>query len=832
MDSSQTLTIDQARQLLGRVGVEVPPNVPPQAVFQSLNRLLEGVPEGAVAAAVNAGTETRFGAQAGITFPPGLPVNYSANVAIEGRARLSDVETGGGLQNSQTFRASVQIQQDDRVAVERTLLNRIYGLSRYAEHLPDGMRGPLEQARERIDSNPALRTLARGFPVSFSHTESEGSRLTYEAQVSPELGRRLAAGDTTALPNPLEPLSMAPGSSVLVRGQDLRGSTTEAGYSFGLAGVSDTRLNGAGFGIRRLEGSEVEIYSGPMSAIETSAHLGLGRRNLASVRLETEGSLEERRLSVARVDLATPEGQTAYRQFLESGRVPDALAPGVTRVGQSHEVSIEQAQRLGLYAGNASIAFDNTTTQQITVGNLSGRDEVRFNYSRAGVVATESTYPLGADGRPDVAQGQFRVVLPNVGPNEAGAMRAAFGGPPGTRGLGDTQPVELNFDAGQLMALRERSRDYLAGRPGGTELLATIDAGRPLGIEMTDPLVRMAGARDAREVFGAMQDRPQDLPGALSRLNVGVDPAERRPLPGSLEIQPPASMRETLESRSDRARADLMDRFYRFPAGGAQTRAIDAVPGTAPTAPTADPQAATPAPASAAATSGAVTPPAVTATTGSTPPLASDSPAPPAPTPSGPAGAPAAATAPGIAAPAVAPLAQPAAAPAPDAISAPAIMHATPSAISIGSRPSPSNDDREERHERGRETGSARGPNGPPLTSSDHPDHALFSALRARAPADLSDEQVGRLTQHAKQADITPNRLEQVAIDRNDPNQAWVVGTIPGFRARVDLSQPAPSLEQTSAELLTRAPSRSQDPQEPAPTRAPLQQEAPHTLTR
>lgn len=113
-----------------------------------------------------------------------------------------------------------------------------------------------------------------------------------------------------------------------------------------------------------------------------------------------------------------------------------------------------------------------------------------------------------------------------------------------------------------------------------------------------------------------------------------------------------------------------------------------------------------------------------------------------------------------------------------------------------------------------------------------HPDHALFSALRARAPADLSDEQVGRLTQHAKQADITPNRLEQVAIDHNDPNQAWVVGTIPGFRARVDLSQPAPSLEQTSAELLTRAPSRAQDPQEPAPTRAPLQQEAPHTLTR
>lgn len=91
---------------------------------------------------------------------------------------------------------------------------------------------------------------------------------------------------------------------------------------------------------------------------------------------------------------------------------------------------------------------------------------------------------------------------------------------------------------------------------------------------------------------------------------------------------------------------------------------------------------------------------------------------------------------------------------------------------------------------------------------------------------------MGRLTQHAKQADITPNRLEQVAIDRNDPNQAWVIGTIPGFRARVDLSEPAPPLEQTSAQLLTRAPSLARDLQEPAPTRAPLQHEAPHTLSR
>ena len=64
------------------------------------------------------------------------------------------------------------------------------------------------QARDRIERNPALRTIARGLPFSFEHIESEGTRLTYEATVPPEQGRRIAAGDTSALPNPLDPLSM------------------------------------------------------------------------------------------------------------------------------------------------------------------------------------------------------------------------------------------------------------------------------------------------------------------------------------------------------------------------------------------------------------------------------------------------------------------------------------------------------------------------------------------------------------------------------------------------------------------------------------------------
>ena len=128
---------------------------------------LQGVPPQVVAAAVTQGAETAYGAQAGITVPPYMPANYSFNVGVQGRVALSDVQTGPGLEQSQTFRASLQLQQDDRLAVERTMLQKLYRLPD-SSLLPEGVRdalqsGPFQEARDRIERNPALRTLARGF---------------------------------------------------------------------------------------------------------------------------------------------------------------------------------------------------------------------------------------------------------------------------------------------------------------------------------------------------------------------------------------------------------------------------------------------------------------------------------------------------------------------------------------------------------------------------------------------------------------------------------------------------------------------------------------------
>ncbi|MCL1529097.1 peptidoglycan-binding protein [Xanthomonas nasturtii] len=91
-------------------------------------------------------------------------------------------------------------------------------------------------------------------------------------------------------------------------------------------------------------------------------------------------------------------------------------------------------------------------------------------------------------------------------------------------------------------------------------------------------------------------------------------------------------------------------------------------------------------------------------------------------------------------------------------------------------------------------------PTGPSLTDASHPDHALHSAIRSRLPSMISNETAANVTLQAKQNGIdSADKLQSVTVQ---DGKAFVMGTTPGFRAAVDLNQPAPTLEQTSAQLL------------------------------
>ncbi|WP_127168239.1 peptidoglycan-binding protein [Xanthomonas sp. BRIP62415] len=105
-------------------------------------------------------------------------------------------------------------------------------------------------------------------------------------------------------------------------------------------------------------------------------------------------------------------------------------------------------------------------------------------------------------------------------------------------------------------------------------------------------------------------------------------------------------------------------------------------------------------------------------------------------------------------------------------------------------------------------------PKGPSLDDASHPDHALHTAIRSKLPSMISNETAAHVTLQAKQNGIdSADKLQNVTVQ---DGKAFVMGTTPGFRAAVDLNQPAPTLEQTSAQLLAGQASqqRAQDEQQ------------------
>lgn len=185
--------------------------------------------------------------------------------------------------------------------------------------------------------------------------------------MTPQQGQRLDDGDVSAMPNPLNPDAMPEGTSVLMRGQNLTGSDFALNYKFyaGIGGTH-TELEGAGFGVRKLEGQVVEVYAGPMDTVENATMFGLGKVGSYSVGLSVETSSETRSLQTARIDLSTQEGRDAYQTFMSAGKVPDWNPPGVQRSGSTEVFNAEHAARLGIDAGPISLGIGNSSQLTIT----------------------------------------------------------------------------------------------------------------------------------------------------------------------------------------------------------------------------------------------------------------------------------------------------------------------------------------------------------------------------------------------------------------------------------------------------------------------------------
>lgn len=542
-----SMTPRELRAVMQWLGYEPPASLSP-ADLAAATSVAQALPSDVLAAALSPGVQVNFAApMGGVGIPGVLPVSGGQNFEGGAEVALSDVRTGPGGERNQVLEMSVEMQSQIGAAYGRTDLNRIYGYAERFGALPEGIRNTVDGW-----SRPA-QWAVRGpeFRGTLSAEVFSGGRLSYEAVVPPELGARIAQGDLNIAPNPLEPMSIPVGSTVVMRGEALQGTTFAASYRLLRGTETLAELNGQAFGVRRVDDRIVEVTTGPSQAVERDAYLGLGLA-VANIGIGTEYRSSNDLLSVAHMDLDTVEGQEAYRQFMQAGVVPDRAGPGVPMAGERQQ-SERQGQR-GVQANIGPVEWSRTMSEW-----RKERTETRWSDGASELVVSESlartaghyeiasqTRADGNGGDTDVAR---QVTFVGVDGAIADYTRTAFSGKyyNGDIDSDDRMPsdaiVDLRFTDGDLMHIRDLAREYLG--ENNPDALRRIDAAadQPNNYSLgPDTLIFMemaAAAQTPDEVFDYFLTKAQasssdHLLSDLNRLSINTT---RDGLPGEVTIR-------------------------------------------------------------------------------------------------------------------------------------------------------------------------------------------------------------------------------------------------------------------------------------------------------
>lgn len=528
------LDIAQVRTALGALGIDLPADASPAQV-QAGYDILATAPDGVLAWAINPGQQVNFQTPvAGAATLP-LPVRGGVDLTLVGQVDMSGVQTGMDFRQTQTFEMQVEMQGTATAAIGRTPLNKYYEWA--------GRLGALTpEAQRMVESSPLLRNVFKGLPipVSGSYTQFAGTRVTYEAVVTPEQGRRIADGDLSAAPNPLDPMSMPIGTGTLIRGQTLTGSHFEANYKLLHVNGTTTELSGQGFGVRRIDAHTFEIVAGDVETVENDMFAGLGYRGIAAIGLSSDRSLEQRSMSIARLDLRTEEGQAAYQAFMSGGQMPAWSPPGVLQAGTTEVLNAEHTARFGVEVGGFGWGTEINSSELNVVQTrwADGSTENTSSYQVGDNHYSEVTWTSDAAGQPVPGSARYGMVLANYDPALASYLNDAYHadtanlGAHQSREFDGNQHVRLEFSETQLMQLRDQAREFMTSDDYRREVFEAQQSQDMGGRDLTESL---ALAETPDEVFRVLSNDFYQF--SLSEKLLGLTLDTGRNPPGTLTIR-------------------------------------------------------------------------------------------------------------------------------------------------------------------------------------------------------------------------------------------------------------------------------------------------------
>lgn len=341
---------------------------------------------------------------------------------------------------------------------------------------------------------------------------SRGSEVQYQVRMRTEDYERIQE-ENLPPPDPFNPETMPPGSSVILNSEDFEGTEFEAAYHALAVKTGHTESEGTSIAVEALDNGNIRATAGPTQGVEQNLWIGAEFAGF-SAGIGNDTTLDTYQLRAAEFDVMTTEGRAAYNDFLANGTIPEVDGAGVTHTARIEKLTYDSQTTASIGAGPLELSLE---------GNSSSANQIVTTYADGSQrIQTEASWndrSVAIDVRMDedgeVIDGpDLQFTLNEVEENYAGTLAHIYG-EENVAFSGD-QTVTISLTAEEAMDLQEAAYDSVER----TNAESGIE-GEYFEEQLEDPGGLLLGDRNLLEL--ARAENPNEVARALLS---GLDSAE------------------------------------------------------------------------------------------------------------------------------------------------------------------------------------------------------------------------------------------------------------------------------------------------------------------
>ena len=364
----------------------------------------------------------------------------------------------------------------------------------------------------------AANASAKGAKAGGKLSAHLGKSTKFQVTVPPDEADAIGKGERSA-PNPVDPRTIRAGESVQLSEEYYAGVGMEAEYRALQAKLGYDKGTRVSSGVTRVSPTTVRVMVGDEKFVRQALSVGVGVDG-ASISIGGEEELASGKLHAVDIDISTPEGWSAYQEFVDSGALPKAGTAGTSDPTSADTLNYSDNAKIEAQIGNVTVGGQ--------LGDSEGhRTETRHADGSVDTVITSRYNDVGlavrrkhdASGN-EVGEPGYSLLLEGVDHNMYETLQQLDGDKADAPSDGN---LRIDFSASDLQEFRQMALERLADK-------VAMNGKRPTTEEIAESLADGDGVVEYDGVeyaFGApytdlaQAKTPEDVLIALYHLGVG-----------------------------------------------------------------------------------------------------------------------------------------------------------------------------------------------------------------------------------------------------------------------------------------------------------------------